>query len=52
MSEADCRARLYGGPRTIEVLRPGRPEDAATLPGEKIRRLFERRLGRREREAA
>jgi hypothetical protein len=51
MSEADCHARLYGGPRQITVLRPGQPEmDAVT--GARIRRLFERRLGRREREAA
>jgi hypothetical protein len=52
MTEAECHARLYGGPRHIEVIRPGRPPVMATLTGEKIRRLFERRLGRKERKAA
>ena len=52
MSETECQARLYGGPREIVVLRPADAEQVATLSGARIRRLFERRLGRREREAA
>jgi hypothetical protein len=47
MSEAECWARCYGGPRHIKVLRDGAPEVATP----QIRKFFERRL-RREREAA
>jgi hypothetical protein len=54
MTEAECYARLYGGPRRIEGVRerPWRPRLVATLSGEQIRRLFEDRLQSREREAA
>ncbi|MBA3717255.1 MAG: hypothetical protein H0W87_03385 [Actinobacteria bacterium] len=54
MTEAECYARCYGGPRRIEAVRPAsdRPRLVATLSGEQIRRLFERRLDSREREAA
>ena len=51
MTEAECYERCYGGPRRIEVLKT-RPTLISTLTGEQIRRLFERRLDRREREAA
>ena len=47
MTEAECYARLYGGPREIRVIRT----DAAAvtmLPGARLRRL----LGLRERKAA
>jgi len=54
MTEAECYARCYGGPGRIEAVRPGgaRPRLLATLSGEQIRRLFEKRLDSREREAA
>lgn len=54
MTEAECYARCYGGPRRIEAIRPGRapPRLVATLSGEQIRRLFEKRLASRKREAA
>jgi len=54
MTEAECYDRCYGGPRRIEAIRPARakPRLVATLTGEQIRRLFERRLAAREREAA
>jgi hypothetical protein len=45
MSEEECRARLYGGPREITVIRADL-SPVASLP--RIRRL----LGRRERKAA
>ena len=48
MSEQECWARCYGGPRHIKVLRDG-PPDVATP---QIRKFFERRLSRRERKAA
>ena len=51
MTEAECYERCYGGPRRIELIRP-RPTPISTLSGEQIRRLFEGRLDRREREAA
>ena len=51
MTEAECYERCYGGPRRIEVNKT-RPRMIATLSGEQIRRLFERRLDRRDREAA
>ena len=51
MTEAECYERCYGGPRRIEVLMT-RPARISRLSGEQIRRLFEGRLGRREREAA
>jgi hypothetical protein len=51
MTEAECYERCYGGPRRVEVLKR-RPTLISTLTGEQIRRLFERRLERREREAA
>ena len=49
MTEAECYARCYGGPRRIEAVRT-RPRLIATLSGEQIRRLFERRLASRERD--
>ena len=49
MSEADCWARCYGGPRHIKVLRDEPP--AADTPPQ-IRKFFELRLSRRERKAA
>jgi hypothetical protein len=54
MTEAECYARCYGGPRRIEAIRPGRdrPRLITALTGEQIRRLFEKRLSSREREAA
>jgi hypothetical protein len=51
MTEAECYERCYGGPRRIEVIKT-EPRLIATLSGEQIRRLFERRLDRRDREAA
>ena len=51
MTEAECYEHCYGGPRRIEVLK-ARPAPISTLSGEQIRRLFERRLDRRESEAA
>jgi hypothetical protein len=45
MSEDECRDRLYGGPRTITVIRAD-VSSVTTLP--RIRRL----LGRRDRKAA
>jgi hypothetical protein len=51
MTEAECYERCYGGPRRIEVIKP-RPRLVGRLSGEQIRRLFEGRLGRRDREAA
>jgi hypothetical protein len=51
MTEAECYARCYGGPRRVEVIRR-KPRVVATLSGEQIRRLFERKLAGREREAA
>lgn len=51
MTEAECYARLYGGPRRIEGVRE-RSRLVSTLSGEQIRRFFEDRLQSREREAA
>lgn len=51
MTEAECYERCYGDPRRVEVIR-SRPRLVATLTGEQIRRLFERRLASRDREAA
>jgi hypothetical protein len=49
MTEADCRARLYGGPREIRLIGAVPAPEATPL---RIRRLFDRSLGRRERKAA
>jgi hypothetical protein len=49
MTEAECRARLYGGPREIVVIRPGGPDP---INRGQIRRLLDRSLGRRDRKAA
>jgi hypothetical protein len=49
MSEAECWARCYGGPRHIKVLRDGAPADV-TAP--QIWKFLERRFNRRERKAA
>ena len=51
MTEAECYERCYGGPRRVQAIKT-KPRLVATLTGEQIRRLFERRLDRREREAA
>lgn len=51
MTEAECYDRCYGDPKRIEAVRI-RPRLVATLSGEQIRRLFEKRLDSREREAA
>ena len=52
MTEAECYDRCYGGSRRIKAVRVPRPRLLATLTGEQIRRLFEKRLDSREREAA
>jgi hypothetical protein len=54
MTEAECYARCYGGPRRIEAVRvrPPRPLLVSTVSGEQLRRQFEQRLDAREREAA
>jgi len=51
MSETECYERCYGGPRHIVVIKR-RPRLVSRLSGEQIRRLFEGRLDRRDREAA
>ena len=52
MTEAECYDRCYGDPRRVKAIRLRRPRLVATLTGEQIRRLFEKRLDSREREAA
>lgn len=48
MGEEECYARLYGASRMVQVVRlPPR-----RVSGEQLRRMFERRLDTREREAA
>ena len=51
MTEAECYERCYGGRRRVEVI-TRKPRLVATLTGEQIRRLFEKRLAARDREAA
>jgi hypothetical protein len=48
MGEKECYARLYGASRMVQVVQlpPHR------ISGEQLRRMFERRLDTREREAA
>jgi hypothetical protein len=50
LSEAECYCRCYGGmEETVKVFRVERPEvDDMRLTGERLRRLFERRLDLRE----
>ncbi len=50
LSEAECYCRCYGGvDETVKVFRVERPElDDVRLTGERLRRLFERRLDLRE----
>jgi len=50
LSEAECYCRCYGGAdESVKVFRIERPEvDEVRLTGERIRRLFERRLDLRE----
>jgi hypothetical protein len=50
LSEAECYCRCYGGmEETVKVFRVERPElDDVRLTGERLRRLFERRLDLRE----
>ena len=51
MTEAECYERCYGGQRRVVVIKR-RPRLVSRLSGEQIRRLFEGRLYRRDREAA
>jgi len=51
MTERECYERCYGGPRHIVVIKR-RSRLVSRLSGEQIRRLFEGRLDRRDREAA
>jgi hypothetical protein len=51
MTEAECYERCYGSRRRVEVI-SRKPRLVATLTGEQIRRLFEKRLASRDREAA
>ena len=50
LSEAECYCRCYGSmEETVRVFRVERPElDDVRLTGERLRRLFERRLDLRE----
>jgi len=50
LSEAECYCRCYGGAdESVKVVRIERSEvDELRLTGERIRRLFERRLDLRE----
>jgi hypothetical protein len=51
LSEAECYCRCYGGvvDERVKVFRVERPElDDVRLTGERLRRLFERRLDLRE----
>ncbi len=50
LSEAECYCRCYGGvDETVKVFRVERPElEDVRLTGERLRRLFERRLDLRE----
>jgi hypothetical protein len=50
LSEAECYCRCYGGvDESVKVFRVERPElDDVRLTGERLRRLFERRLDLRE----
>jgi hypothetical protein len=50
LSEAECYCRCYGGvDESVKVFRVERPElDEVRLTGERLRRLFERRLDLRE----
>ena len=50
LSEAECYCRCYGGmEETVKVFRVERPElEEVGLTGERLRRLFERRLDLRE----
>ena len=51
MTEAECYEHCYGGKRHIRVIAT-RPRLFASLTGEQVRRLFEKRLQSRDREAA
>jgi hypothetical protein len=50
LSEAECYLRCYGSAdESVKVFRVERPErDEARLTGERLRRLFERKLDLRE----
>jgi hypothetical protein len=50
LSEAECYLRCYGGTdESVKVFRVDRPErDEVRLTGERLRRLFERKLDLRE----
>jgi hypothetical protein len=54
MTEAECYERCYPRPKRLELIgrRRIRPRLIATMSGEQLRRLFEKRLDSREREAA
>lgn len=52
LTEAECYARCYGGgDDNVRVIRRP-PRRVTRLSGEKLRRMFEERLDRREAEAA
>ena len=46
LSEAECYARIYGGPTEgrVSVVRVGRQPKRTTTAGERLRELFEERL--------
>jgi hypothetical protein len=46
LSEAECYARIYGGPGDgrVSVVRVGSQSKRTTTAGERLRRLFEERL--------
>jgi hypothetical protein len=50
LSEAECYLRCYGGSdESVKVFRVERPErEEVRLTGERLRRLFERKLDLRE----
>jgi hypothetical protein len=54
LSEAECYLRCYGGAdESVKVFQVERPErEEVRLTGERLRRLFERRLELREQSAA
>jgi hypothetical protein len=49
LSEAECYARIYGGPTEgrVSIVRVGRRGKRSTTAGERLRESFERRLDER-----
>jgi hypothetical protein len=49
LSEAECYARIYGGPTEgrVSIVRVGRHAKRSTTAGERLRELFEQRLDER-----